>query len=52
MAVEIDSYTVYENETSTIVKSGTFKEIEEYLDDDSHSIEGYTVVWNFNGYQL
>lgn len=52
MAVEIDNYTVYNNITNEIVKNGTFKDIEEYLDEDSHSIDGYTVVWNLNGYQL
>jgi hypothetical protein len=52
----LDSYTVYKVETSgcyvPIVKNATFVEIEKYLDDNTHSLEGYSVVWNLNGMEL
>ncbi len=50
--INIDSYTVYDNETNLIIANGTWAEIEEYLDEDSHSIDGFTVVWDINGYEL
>ena len=43
--VNFDSYTVYDNRTNKIITTGSFAEIEDYLDCPGR----YTVVSNFNG---
>lgn len=43
----MDSYTVYDNKTNTIIAQGEYAEIENYVDD-----ERYTVIWDFTGYIL
>ena len=44
----LDDYTVYDA-SNAIITEGNFTEIEEYLDENGHSIPGYTVVWNYTG---
>ena len=44
----LDDYTVYDT-SNAIITEGNFTEIEEYLDENGHSIPGYTVVWNYTG---
>lgn len=41
----LDSYSVYDNQTNKMIACGTFVEIEEYLE----SPDKYTVVWNYTG---
>ena len=41
----IDQYTVYNNTTHTVVCSGTFTEVEDYIDNNQ-----YTIVWDYTGY--
>lgn len=43
--INYDSYTVYDNRTNRIVATGSFADIEDYLD----CSERYTVVSNVNG---
>lgn len=40
----LDSYSVYDNETNKIIKEGSFVEVEDYIDNPK-----YSVVWNLNG---
>lgn len=49
--INLDDYTVYDT-NNTIIAEGNFTEIEEYLDENGHSIPGYTVVWNYTGFIL
>ena len=50
--INFDNYVVYENETNTIVAEGGFADVEKFLDENSKSIEGYSVVWVVSGYTL
>lgn len=47
MAVNLDSYSVYDNSTNRVIKEGKYYEVEDYIDDPR-----YTVVWNLNGMVL
>ena len=41
----LDSYTVYDNRTDKIVITGTFVEVEDYMENPGR----YTVVWDYTG---
>ena len=41
----LDSYTVYDNGTNKVVTTGTFVEVEDYIDNSGK----YTVVWDYTG---
>jgi hypothetical protein len=41
----LDSYTVYDNTTDKIVVTGTFVEVEDYIENPGR----YTVVWDYTG---
>lgn len=49
--MNIDNYAVYD-ENNREIFTGTYCEIEEYLDEDGAPIEGYSVVSLFSGYEL
>lgn len=40
-----DSFTVYDNRTNRIVTTGTYQEVEDYIENPGR----YTVVWDLNG---
>ena len=41
----LDSYTVYDNRTNKIIATGTFVEVEDYIENPGR----YTVVWDYTG---
>ena len=41
----LDSYTVYDNKTNKIVATGTFVEVEDFMENP----DKYTVVWDYTG---
>ena len=47
LARRMDSYTVYNNNTHTIVTTGTFNDVEEYIINKQ-----YTVVHDYSGYAV
>ena len=40
----LDTYSVYDNTTNKVIKTGTYAEVEDYIDNPK-----YTVVSNLNG---
>ena len=44
--VNYDSYTVYDNHTDKVIFTGSFVEVEDYLENPGR----YSVVWDLNGY--
>lgn len=44
MENKLDLYTVYDNATNTVVKEGSYAEVEDYIDNPK-----YSVVYNRNG---
>lgn len=40
----LDSYTVYDNNTNTVVITGTYNDVEEYITNNQ-----YTVVHDYSG---
>ncbi len=40
----LNDYTVYDNKTNKIVKTGEYAEVEDYIDNPD-----FSVVWNLNG---
>ena len=47
LARRMDSYTVYNNNTHTVVTTGTFNDVEEYITNKQ-----YTVVHDYSGYTV
>ena len=47
LARRMDSYTVYNNNTHTVVTTGTFNDVEEYIINKQ-----YTVVHDYSGYTV
>lgn len=47
LARRMDSYTVYNNHTHTVVTTGTFNDVEEYITNKQ-----YTVVHDYSGYTV
>lgn len=45
LAERMDRYTVYNNSTHTVVTTGTFNDVEEYITNKQ-----YTVVHDYSGY--
>lgn len=45
-AERMDRYTVYDNKTNKIVATGTFAEVEDYMECEGR----YTVVHDYSGY--
>ena len=40
-----DSFSVYSNQTNRVILTGTYQEVEDYIENPDE----YTVVWNLNG---
>lgn len=47
LAERMDRYTVYNNSTHTVVTTGTFNDVEEYITNKQ-----YTVVHDYSGYTV
>lgn len=47
----LNTYTVYDADNN-VVTWGQFTDVQEYLDEDGHSIDGYSVVWEYTGNAL
>ena len=47
LARRMDSYTVYNNNTYTVITTGTFNDVEEYITNKQ-----YTVVHDYSGYTV
>ena len=47
LAERMNRYTVYDNSTHTVVTTGTFSDVEEYITNKQ-----YTVVHDYSGYTV